>query len=239
MVWQSSLNNRIIHATMNSWKNGICLILVIITLFQEGLAYQLDNVSPTSRAEFVKNFINDLDDGKIIYNPPNNMTVNITEMIKMIVTREKISSGEYIKIGSIMRADLKGEAFRVRDINSKEQVVAANGSWNWEVTPRISGTHNLSLVVSVKIPFTESEQVPWEIVKDKTIQVTVNPNEAITNNNVNISFQFLWGLILAMPLVLKILAGILLFILALLTFLNNVLGVDVKSKWHKFIMKFR
>jgi hypothetical protein len=105
----------------------------------------------------------ELQSGVILYNPPERMRVGETDRVEVRISREfsdEIRQGlqgrgtprvEALLVGTFMKAELRGEAFDVIPIGSDIHPLLATGfaEWRWDVTPKVSGTHPLYLVVTI------------------------------------------------------------------------------------------
>jgi hypothetical protein len=140
---------------------------------------------------YVEAEIRKLTPGRILFNPPEDMTVGVEEAVEARITKTiagDLSKGlkgrglpriEEIKVGTFMRASLEGENFRVTPTNGdKDQPVLNEGftQWSWRVLPLKSGNQLLLLMVTVrlKIP-NEQEEYKNYPVFEKGIKVKVNP----------------------------------------------------------------
>jgi len=141
--------------------------------------------------DLVTQELSKLEQGRLAFNPPSEMTVGKTERVTVRIAKEAgadniganmAGSGEAtvepIKVGTFMKARLQGKGFDVLPLNNEEQVVAGDTftEWQWDVTPREAGPHKLSLLVTVRINVPEmGEQQRDFPVKDATINVKVTP----------------------------------------------------------------
>ncbi len=129
----------------------------------------------------------EIEPGKILYNPPEQMRVGEAERIEVRITRQL--SDEIYKdlqgkgrprvedspITAEMQVELIGEAniFDIRSMSSPIQsVFGSHTEWYWDVTPLSSGTHLLTL----KTTFIHE----GKILKDsdpvvRNIKVEINP----------------------------------------------------------------
>jgi hypothetical protein len=106
------------------------------------------------------------------------MVINKTEQINATIT-EKGSLGEPIKISPIMEVYLKGSAFQIDPITDSRQFIASTGPtiWKWDVIPRKTGNQTLDLLAYVVVEISEDHEERRALVKNKTIQVKINPSE--------------------------------------------------------------
>jgi len=112
----------------------------------------LEGVAPPS--ELVK--------GEILPKIPEEMRVGIKERIKVDITekfKESIIEEKFkdkikeIYIGTSMKVLLKGNNFKIEELNNPVQLVlkGRETQWNWDVIPLRSGNQLLSLIVSIVI----------------------------------------------------------------------------------------
>jgi len=146
--------------------------------------------TPPSFKHYIDNFINNLDSGKLIYNPPITMTFNITESINATITKESNLTGESIKVAPIMEVYLKGLAFYIDPITEARQFVASTGPtiWKWNVIPQEIGNQTLDLLAYVIIEMPDGREEKRSLVKSKTIYVQVNLQEKQTPSKIMSSF---------------------------------------------------
>lgn len=101
------------------------------------------------------------------------------ELFKGLERRIVERQVEEIKVSTFMAVRLDGpeDAFTIKRTGSEEQIVADRGvtRWTWDVTPRASGTHPLTMTASVriKLPGGGEERKDHEVFR-RTIQVRVN-----------------------------------------------------------------
>ena len=146
-------------------------------------------------AENYTNFIDDqikhLESGQILFNPPERMTVGITEIIDVRIAKQindqftKGLSGhgvpqiEQIKVGTFMKVHLSGDGFDIKlKSNSEEQIISNEGftPWEWDVTPQKGGSQTLVLTVTIrlKLPDGKEETKDYPVFR-RPIVVAVNP----------------------------------------------------------------
>jgi hypothetical protein len=130
-----------------------------------------------SKSHLLNHFVESLQNGRLIYNPSNEMIINKTEQINATIT-EKGSMGETIKISPIMEVYLKGSAFQIDPITDSRQFIASTGPtiWKWDIVPRKIGNQTLDLLAYVIVEISDNEE-RRALVKNKTIQVKINPSE--------------------------------------------------------------
>jgi hypothetical protein len=149
---------------------------------------------PGSTLAELQDIINrELQSGVILYNPPERMRVGETDRVEVRISRE-LSDGirqglrgrgvprvETLLVGTFMKAELRGEAFDVIPIGSDIQPVLTTGfaEWRWDVTPKVSGTHPLYLVVTI---VHEGTTLPQPPPFERRIEVAVNPMHWLKSN---------------------------------------------------------
>lgn len=126
----------------------------------------------------------------ILYNPPKQMRVGVTDRVEVRITREfsdELTEGlrgtgpphtEPLCVGTIMRASLQGSAFDIGRIGSDVLRLPDEGfqEWRWNVTPVDSGEHQLAFVVSALSGETLIDQKVFE----RRIDVEVNPAYSVS-----------------------------------------------------------
>ena len=149
-------------------------------------AYDLVEVNRT-----IERVVNELFDGKLLFNPPTRMKVGVKERIEVRITK---SFGDLIqftsnlkgrgqpdifpiKVGFFMKVKLSGENFRIRELSSVEQFITNEGftQWAFDATPLKSGTQTLILLVTVQIKMENLQEVKDYPVLEKDVNVSINP----------------------------------------------------------------
>lgn len=127
---------------------------------------------------FIDNYIKNLKEGQLIYNPPNEMILNRSEQITAIITQEG-GEGEKIKVAPIMEVSLNGPAFKINNITRSRQPIARTRptTWKWDVEPKRIGNQTLNLLAYVIVKMPDGHEESQALVKNKTIMVMVNPLE--------------------------------------------------------------
>lgn len=152
---------------------------------------QIPAIPPASIADIIEAELAKLQPGRILFNPPVEMSEGVSERVEVRVTRNltdtaMLESGlqgrgpsriENVKVGTFMRARLTGENFEIEALNSEDQVVGSEDftQWAWAVTPTWHGTQKLRLAVTVRVNVNGTEEVRDLPVKEETITVAVNP----------------------------------------------------------------
>jgi hypothetical protein len=131
-----------------------------------------------SRSSFIDNYIENLKEGQLIYNPPNEMIINRSKQITAIITQER-GEGEKIKVSPIMEVSLYGPAFKIVNITRSRQPISSTKptTWNWDVEPKKIGNQTLNLLAYVIVEMPDGHEESQALVKYKTIIVMVNPDE--------------------------------------------------------------
>lgn len=136
-------------------------------------------------AEFAK-----LKTGKILFNPPKEMTVGHSERIEVRISQDISQDlieglkgkGEVqikeIRVGAFMKAVLSGgKAFAITPHNpeAEQVVVSPYTQWSWDVLPIDAGEHELHLLVTVRLALPGMAEKTYDHpVIDKPIRVKVN-----------------------------------------------------------------
>jgi len=133
--------------------------------------------------------------GKILFNPPEEMTVSVSERIEVRVASELVENlteglrgrGEpqivNIEIGEVMEVQLRGEHFRIEELSPRRQMMTEShvARWDFSVTPLKAGQRFLILTACVMVKLPDRPEVPLEVkVFDKSIEVKVNPMATIS-----------------------------------------------------------
>lgn len=147
-------------------------------------------------AEIVEAELARLNPGRMLFNPPNTMTVGERQRVELRITREFFdpdSAGadplleelqgtgtpqiDPVQVGTFMRAELTGENFTIEALNNADQSIGPTGftEWAWDVTPQWHGEQTLRLVVTVRVRVGEAEEVRDFPVEERLVTVAVNP----------------------------------------------------------------
>jgi hypothetical protein len=145
-------------------------------------------------ARLVTEALTRLEQGRLAFNPPREMTVGQSERVTVRIAKDAGAGNisvsmpgtgeatvEPIKVGTFMKARLQGKGFDIQPLNNEEQVVAGDTftEWQWDVTPREAGPHTLSLLVTVRINVPEMGEEQRDFpVKDAVVNVRVTPSAA-------------------------------------------------------------
>jgi hypothetical protein len=173
-----------------------CLIIIILFGVQFCVVGQQEsNLNNTSEllanttgpiisdSTYIDNYVKNLDNGKLIYNPPFEMTVNTTESINATIIKGNVTGGESIKVAPYMEVNLNGPAFNIEPITESRQFIAGTDPtiWKWNVIPKKIGNQSLDLLAYVIIRMPDGHEEKRALVKDKTIYVQINPKEKQTS----------------------------------------------------------
>jgi hypothetical protein len=141
--------------------------------------------------DVIDNVLDNFRLGKILFNPPEEMTVNekerivvrITEDIEEDLTTDLKGRGgpvtQEIKVWSHMRATIYGANFDIEPLSTDDQTLGSKGftQWEWDVTPTKRGVHVLRLSTSVVIKDGNGNEIGEKEypVLEKEIHVKVKP----------------------------------------------------------------
>lgn len=130
--------------------------------------------------------------GLLVFTPPTEMRQGHGDRVEVGIARspdlkEVLLDGlrgrgqplfEEIRTSSVMRVELKGEAFDVTAHSAPEQVVAPSTRWEFDVVPRRAGPHTLTLCVCLFVAvagLTETgEGLISEPVLERSVRVRVS-----------------------------------------------------------------
>lgn len=185
----------------------------------EETAEPADTPAPQTVAQRIEAELERLAPGRMLFNPPETMTVGQTERVEVRITRELLGldppatdpltenlqgSGspeiEPVQVGTFMRARLLGENFSITPLNNTEQVVGRTGftEWAWEVMPRRAGEQTLHLAVTVQLRAEGGVEAVRDFpVREKVVTVAVNPGYTLASLGRGYWPCLLGGLILA------------------------------------------
>ncbi len=147
-------------------------------------------IKPSDVKKILDKEIKGLSIGKIMFNPPKEMTEYITERVETRITQninEDLIRGlkgkgipqiDDIEVSSSMTVKLSGDTFKISLKSEEEQPLLSSGytQWEWDVTPQKAGSRKLQLSVSASI-YTDQfgEKKKSHPVMEKEILVKVNP----------------------------------------------------------------
>lgn len=176
------------------------IVLILAVLFPLLLLETLQETSIEieSLNKILKKEIENLSFGKIVYNPPKEMTEFVGEIIEARISHnvnKELTKGlegrgipleESIKVSTIMTARLSGDTFNILYLSDKEQIVPPEeytAEWEWEVIPQKAGYRKLYLSVSVVLDMPEfgEKKISLPVMKKK-IHVKVNPDKTRETN---------------------------------------------------------
>jgi len=127
--------------------------------------------------------------GMIMFNPPSQMKLGTTERVEVRITHDPgqdlvralkgrgVPQIEAVRVGSLMKARLSGEAFSIKALNDDAQIISPKGytEWAWEVSPLKAGVQKLYLHITVRIRLPYGEENKDHPVMDRMVYVEVNP----------------------------------------------------------------
>jgi uncharacterized lipoprotein YbaY len=143
-----------------------------------------------SLAQAVEAALTKLAQGKILYNPPTQMTQGKEERVEVRVTQNitgDLNSGlqssgaakvEPVLVSPFMHAKLLGDDFSITPLSTDEQVVGETGftEWVWKVVPEEAGDDKeLHLIVTAQVWAKDIKGTKDLLVKDVKITVKVDP----------------------------------------------------------------
>lgn len=113
--------------------------------------------------------------GNILYNPPTEMTLNVSERIEVRIGKETLSETGLLGTGDIIRNEIpvseymtvrlccgipeEDQPFDIVPLNAERQIVEDDGftQWAFDVTPRKKGRQHLNLSVSAHYTYGNGE----------------------------------------------------------------------------------
>ena len=147
-------------------------------------------------AEVARSALTQLTQGRIVYNPPEEMQFGQPERVEVRISLDpeaNLESGlqgsglpveEQIPVSTFMSVRLTGPAFEITSLSSEEQIIAQDTytQWSWDVVPVRSGEQRLTLTVTarVKLPDFGEEARDLPII-EREITVKVTPVQAAVN----------------------------------------------------------
>ena len=159
--------------------------------------------------------------GNILYNPPTEMTLNVTETIEVRIAKNEVSEKDLTGSGTIQKETIpisqtmsvrlccgdseKGDAFDIHSSSVEQQLVDSTlleedefTEWVFQVTPRKPGDQQLQLFVSAHYELSNGKNIIKDEVLKRAIKVQVDTTEETKNW---ISENWYWlGLLLVIPL---------------------------------------
>jgi hypothetical protein len=142
-----------------------------------------------SLTEIVKDELEKLSLGQILFNPSEEMQVGVKERVEVRIAKtiaEDLSKGligrgvpqiEEIKVGTFMKVRLTGDNFDIKALSHEDQLVEGEGftQWDWDIVPLKSGIQSLLLTVTVRIKIPKyGEENKDHPVFERQIKVKVN-----------------------------------------------------------------
>lgn len=139
--------------------------------------------------DLIKNEIENLKNGQILFNPPNEMKAGTRNRVVVRISQDKsfdlsknlkgnsVPLIEGLKIGGLMQVYLFSYDFSIKTLNLESQVIMPTGftEWAWDVTPIKSGNLDLILRITVQLQFPYGVEKKDYPLMEKTIKVNSNP----------------------------------------------------------------
>jgi hypothetical protein len=133
----------------------------------------------------------ELQQGSVVYNPPEQMRLDERTRIEARVTRHSDNTFtsnlqgkgaplvEQLPVGTKMRGELLSDDFTITPLRPEIQLLGAEGfrSWVWEIEPSKTGDLTLTLVLSVVY---DADILDFKSF-DRNIEVSVTPTYATTS----------------------------------------------------------
>jgi|GEM_PF-3236824 len=144
--------------------------------------------SITNFAEIIREELERLPVGRLMFNPPESMRVGVRERVEVRISQDVaqdltvnlkgqgLPQLEEIRVATFMKVQLSAEDFEITPLNEAEQFVAADTftEWAWDVLPQKAGLKSLRLLVTVRLKLDGSEEKRDYPVLDRTVTVAVN-----------------------------------------------------------------
>jgi hypothetical protein len=153
------------------------------------------DASPPPRPDRVARVLQRIsEEGRVLYNPPNEMRLGQAEVVEVRITRDEVTdlteglagSGEPVQeqlpVADAMVVELLGPDFDIDPLSPERQLVGGQpfNEWAWRIKPQRAGTTFLRLNVSIEIPKTEKLEGLSPIVLSREIHVDVDPVYAVS-----------------------------------------------------------
>lgn len=127
--------------------------------------------------------------GQILFNPPNEMKVGQSDRIEVRISQNlKIDIHNNLKgkglpeifinkVSPFMKVRLSGNDFDIITLHEEGQIVSKDDytEWAWDVMPLKAGIKALHLLISVRIQMSLREEKKDFPIIDKDVKVNVNP----------------------------------------------------------------
>jgi hypothetical protein len=132
-------------------------------------------------------------EGRIAYGVPSEMKTGIDSDVVLRISRGPVAGLgeaapgpvviERVRIAPVMAAELRGRTFDIDPTGRQEQIVPPTGfsEWKWSVMPRSSGEQTLRFVVYVVVRLADGSEESYQMVKDKSVAVSVNPLYSVSS----------------------------------------------------------
>lgn len=175
---------------------ALTILSFSIMMSHKPVHYSMEEAPPPDLSEIVEYELGKLSPGKILFNPPQEMTVGVRERVEVRIAKtiiEDLTAGlkgrgapqiEGIKVGTFMKVHLRGDNFDIKTLSHEGQPVTGEGftEWVWDVTPLKRGFQWLSLIVTVRLKLPNYDEETKDLrVFDREIKVKVNIPYSIKN----------------------------------------------------------
>jgi hypothetical protein len=132
-------------------------------------------------------------EGRIAYGVPSEMKTGVDSDVVLRISRGPVAGLgvgapgpvviERVRIAPVMAAELRGRTFDIDPTGRQEQIVPPTGfsEWRWSVMPRSSGEQTLRFVVYVVLRLADGSEESYQMVKDKSVAVSVNPLYSVSS----------------------------------------------------------
>ena len=139
--------------------------------------------------EVLKEELDRLPVGKVVFNPPDTMKVGVKERVETRISRDVdadlmaslkgrgLPQIEELRISELMKVRVSGSDFDITQLNEEEQFIGMEGftEWAWDILPKKSGKKVLHLHVTLRIRLPFGEERKDHPVLDREVIVKVNP----------------------------------------------------------------
>lgn len=145
--------------------------------------------------------------GQMVFRIPGKMEVDQTETVDVRIATQALADelanglqgrgvprDVAVQVAPVMTVELHGHGFVIEPLfgDPQRSVSDANyADWQWDVTPKSSGTENLEVVVAAKVG---TDPPRYFTVQRQSISVTVNP-VAVAEQFASTNWQWLFGLV--------------------------------------------
>jgi len=138
----------------------------------------------------IDKYIKKMKKAKMMFNPPQEMVVNSTHVMKLVIDLGKsfdelkenfkhnaALSKREIKVSDLIEVKLSGTAFKIKPITPEKQHISKieTTTWEWSVTPQQVGEQELQLVVTAIFTKGNGKEISTLKTFDETIKVKSLP----------------------------------------------------------------